>query len=178
MFPTPASPHGRKTPGLLLCAGCRGLFPVQPAAGLPCTGTGRAEVLTDALGKGLHGATALSRAGQTSQHPEGGVRGRPGGGDTVGAWTARLGRGACIRRSWGPCRPRWGYYGRGRPGLACRGAGIGVLGLRDGVLPRGPESGREDTAGTLACMGWGGPRFPVFTAPFLGFPLSLELHGT
>ena len=38
--------------------------------------------------------------------------------------------------------------------------------------------GREDVAGALAWMGCGGPRFPVSTAPSLGFPLSLELQGT
>ena len=40
----------------------------------------------------------------------------------------------------GPAGPGGAASGRGRPGLICRGAGIGVLGVRDGVLPQG---GRE-----------------------------------
>ena len=110
MFPTPASPHYRKTPGpAALCCVLGGCSQSSLQRVCRAKGQERAEGLRDAPGKGPHRGCSSEWEGAGEPGPRWPVlRGGRGGGDTGGTWTAGLGHGTCIRRSSGALQAQVG----------------------------------------------------------------------
>lgn len=177
MFPMPASPHCRKTPGpAALCCVLGGCSQSSLQQICRAKGQERAEGLRDAPGKGPHRGRSSEWEGAGEPGPRRPVlRGQAWGrrhrrhlDRWLGAWDLHpeiLG---------GPAGPGGGASSRGRPGLRCRGAGIRVLGVRDEA---GTEGGKGGCGRRPGVDGVGRTVVPCVHCPFPRVPFESGAAG-
>lgn len=178
MFPTPASPHCRKTPGPPPLCWVLGRCS-QSSLQWVCRAKGqeRAEGLRDALGKGPHGgcSSEWEEAGEPGpRRPV--LRGQAWGRRHRRRLDRSLGvQGLHPQILGGPVGLGGGASGRERPGLRCRGAGIRALGVRDEGA--GAEGGKGGCGRRPSMDEVGRSEVPCVHCPFLRVPFESRAAG-